>query len=152
MQVNITKRIDTPEGRRFCPAILGAGGRVKPDWVMVNDRQERHPEGAYYLDWTEDGNRRRIAVGTDATAACNCRNRKQSELEAIAQGLEVTNPIEDDSGLRLRSAVEDFLEDIQLSRQRKTWLGYCLSLKYFKECCSKSYVEDIERKDPGASA
>jgi hypothetical protein len=44
MQVNITKRIDTPDGRRFCPAILGAGGRVKPDWVMVNDRQERHPE------------------------------------------------------------------------------------------------------------
>ncbi len=147
MQVNITKRIDTPEGRRFCPAILGAGGRVKPDWVLVNDRQERHPEGTYYLDWTEDGNRRRIAVGTDATAAYTCRNRKQSELEAIAQGLEVTDPIEDDSGLRLRPAVEDFLEDIQLSRQRKTWLGYCLSLKYFEECCSKTYVEDIERKD-----
>jgi integrase/recombinase XerD len=147
MQVNITKRIDTPEGRRFCPAIHGAGGRVKPDWVMVNDRQEKHPEGTYYLDWTEDGNRRRIAVGTDATAAYNCRNRKQSELEAIAQGLEVTNPIEDDSGLRLRPAVEDFLEDIQLSQQKKTWLGYCLSLKYFKECCSKTYVEDIERKD-----
>lgn len=147
MQVNITKRIDTPEGRRFCPVILGAGGRVKPDWVLVDDRQEKHPEGTYYLDWTEDGVRRRIAVGTDATAAYNCRNRKQSELEAIAQGLEVTNPIEDDSRLRLRAAAEDFLEDIQLSRQRKTWLGYCLSLKYFKECCSKTYVEDIERKD-----
>jgi integrase/recombinase XerD len=42
-----------------------------------------------------------MSVGTDATAAYNCRNRKQAEWEAIAQGLEVTNPIEDDSRLRL---------------------------------------------------
>ena len=119
MQVNITKRIDTPEGRRFCPVILGAGGRVKPDWVLVIDRQVKHPEGAYYLYWTEYGVRRRMSVGTDATAAHNCRNRKQAELEAIAQGLEVTNPIEDDSRLRLRAAAEDFLEDIQLSRRER---------------------------------
>jgi len=50
MQVNITKRIDTPEGKRYCPVIMSPNGRIKPDWVMVNDRQERHPEGAYYLD------------------------------------------------------------------------------------------------------
>jgi integrase/recombinase XerD len=147
MQVNITKRIDTLEGKRYCTVVVGGGGRVKPDWVTVNGCQEKHSEGAYYLDWTEDGTRRRIVVGTDPTVAYNCRNRKQSELDAIAQGLEVTDPIADDSRLRLRAAVEDFLEDIQLSRQRKTWMGYCLSLKYFKECCSKTFVEDIERKD-----
>ena len=58
MQVNITKRIDTPEGKRYCPVVIGPNGRIKPDWVMVNDRQEKHPEGAYYLDWNEDGKRR----------------------------------------------------------------------------------------------
>jgi hypothetical protein len=46
MQVNITKRIDTPEGRRYCPVIISPNGRIKPDWVMVNDRQERHPESS----------------------------------------------------------------------------------------------------------
>lgn len=65
----------------------------------------------------------------------------------MAQGLEVINPIEDDSRLRVHEAAADFLEDIQLSRQRKTWMGYCLSLGYFKECYSKTFVEDIERKD-----
>jgi hypothetical protein len=147
MEVNLTKRIDTPEGRRFCPVVLGAGGRVKADWVMVSGREERHPEGTYYIDWTEDGTRRRTSVGTDATVAYNSRNRKQSELEAIAQGLVVTNPVEEETRLRLREAAKDFLEDIELSRQRKTWLGYCLSLKYFKQCCSKTFIEDIERKD-----
>jgi integrase/recombinase XerD len=69
MQVNITKRIDTPEGKRYCSVVVGPNGRIKPDWVMIDDRPEKHPEGAYYLDWTEDGKRTRVSVGSDATAA-----------------------------------------------------------------------------------
>jgi len=96
MQVNITERIDAPEGKRYCPVIVGPNGRIKPDWVMVSDRQEKHPEGAYYLDWNEDGKRRRISVRADAAAAYNSRIRKQRQLDAIAAGLIVSNPIEDD--------------------------------------------------------
>lgn len=149
MEVNITKRIDTPEGRRFCPVILSSNGRIKPDWVQVDEREEKHPEGAYYLDWTEDGQRKRMAVGSDATAAYNSLKKKQSEFDAIARGLVVTDPVEEEeeARLRLRAAKADFLEDIQLSRQRKTWLGYCLTLSYFTQSCSKTYVEEIERKD-----
>jgi integrase len=148
MEVNITRRIDTLEGRRFCPVIFSPNGRIKPDWVLIDGRQERHPKGSYYLDWTEDGQRRRMAVGSDATAAYNCLKKKQSEFDAIAQGLVVTDPIEEeDTRLRLRAAKAEFLDDIQLSRQRKTWLGYCLSLSYFTQCCSKTYLEEIERKD-----
>jgi len=148
MEVNITKRIDTPDGRRFCKVIFTPNGRIKPDWVEVDDRQERHPEGVYYLDWTEDGQRKRMAVGSDATAAYNSLKKKQSEFDAIARGLIVTDPMgEEDTRLRLRAAKSEFLEDIQLSRQRKTWLGYCLSLSYFTQCCSKTYVEEIDRKD-----
>jgi integrase/recombinase XerD len=147
VQVNITKRIDTPEGTRYCPVVVGPNGRIKPDWVMVNDRQEKHPEGAYYLDWTEDGKRRRVSVGSDATAAYNSRVRKQRELDALASGLIVSNPIEDDSRLRIRSAIDDFFEEIQLGRQRKTWMGYRVSLQYFLESCGKSFLDDLERKD-----
>ena len=85
---------------------------------MVNDRQEKQPEGACYLDWNEDGKRRRVSVGVDAAAAYNSRARKQRELDAIAAGLIVSNPVEDDSRLRIRSAIEDF-------RQRKTRYPYC---------------------------
>jgi len=85
MQVNITKRIDTPEGKRYCPVVVGPNGRIKPDAVMVDGRQEKHPEGAYYLDWTEDRKRTRISVGTDAPAAYNCRVRKQRELDTASR-------------------------------------------------------------------
>ena len=42
---------------RYCPVVLAANGRVKPDLVIVNGQQERHPEGAYYLEWRERGKR-----------------------------------------------------------------------------------------------
>jgi len=53
MEVNLTKRIDTPEGRRFCPAILAANGRVNPSWVLVNGKPEKHESGIYCLEWRE---------------------------------------------------------------------------------------------------
>lgn len=34
MQVNITKRIDTLEGKRYCPVVVDPNGRIKPDSVM----------------------------------------------------------------------------------------------------------------------
>jgi len=43
------QRIDTPDGRRFCKVIFTPNGRIKPDWVEVDDRQERHPEGVTEL-------------------------------------------------------------------------------------------------------
>lgn len=69
------------------------------------------------------------------------------ELDASAHGLIVSHPIENDSRLRIRSAVDDFLEEVQLTRQRKTWQGYRVSLGYFQESCDKCFLEEIDRKD-----
>ncbi len=58
-----------PDGKCYCPVVIGPNGRVKPDRVKLNDRPERHPEGSLFLDWNEDGKRLRVLVGNDATAA-----------------------------------------------------------------------------------
>ncbi len=145
MKVNITKRIETPEGRRYCPIILGSDGRIKANWVMVNGRPEKYPEGTYYLGWRAGGKRRRIAVGADAAIAYRRLLRKQRELNAGTK--RSFHSTQNTSRLRICSAVDDFLEDIQLSRQRKTWMGYQLSLRYFQESCRKSFLYEIERKD-----
>ena len=52
-QCNPTKRVNTAQGLRFCAVVLSANGRVKPDVVLIGDKEERHAEGAYYLDWRE---------------------------------------------------------------------------------------------------
>jgi len=59
--VNLTKRVKTAQGLRYLPLALSSNGRVKPDVVIVNGKEERHPEGGYYLDWTEGTNRVRLA-------------------------------------------------------------------------------------------
>jgi hypothetical protein len=55
IRVNLTKRVNTSEGMRYCPALVAANGRIKPDWVFLDGKEVRHPEGAYYIDYT-DGN------------------------------------------------------------------------------------------------
>jgi hypothetical protein len=49
-EVNLTKRVQTPLGMRYCPVVFSANGRLKPDQVLVNGKPEQHKEGAYYLD------------------------------------------------------------------------------------------------------
>jgi hypothetical protein len=34
-QVNLTKRVQTPQGMRYCAVVLSANGRVKPDLVLA---------------------------------------------------------------------------------------------------------------------
>ena len=47
MEVNVTKRIETRSGSRYCPVVVNSSGQIKSDWVIVNGNQERHPEGSY---------------------------------------------------------------------------------------------------------
>jgi hypothetical protein len=57
------------DGRAIVPVGLSANGRVKPDLVIVNGKQERHAEGAYYLEWRENGRRVGLSVGKCSPAA-----------------------------------------------------------------------------------
>jgi integrase/recombinase XerD len=43
-QVNLTKGVETQPGLRYCAVALAANGRVRPDFVLVNGREERHRE------------------------------------------------------------------------------------------------------------
>ena len=64
-QVNLTKRVKTESGLRYCPVVLAANGRIRPNYVLVDGKQEVHPEGAYYLEWRNGARRVRVSVGKD---------------------------------------------------------------------------------------
>ena len=105
--VNITKRVDTPEGRRFCPVVESANGRIKPDYVVVgastdNPREEKIPGGTYYIEWRENGERRRESVA-DASHATARKHAKAAELKARFHGLTVASTDSRDSDRRLIS-------------------------------------------------
>jgi integrase/recombinase XerD len=144
-EVNLTKRIQTDKGWRYCPIAVSANGRVKPDVVLVNGKEQKHPEGAYYIEWRDAGKRIRLSVGKDPADASAMRLRKETELnngDATAPHIKGKN-----GNKPLTGAIRDYLEEVELSKKPKTLAAYTTALDYFTQCCHKLHVEDIERKD-----
>ena len=153
-EVNLTKRVLTANGLRFCPVVISNNGRVKPDAVLVNGKQEAHKEGAYYLEWREGAKRVRLSVGKDAADATAKRMRKEAELNAVNHGAKIVP--ENNGGRSLAASVADYLEEVKLKQQtnkrknfgrHNTHGCYSKALEYFTESCHKLNIEDIERLD-----
>jgi len=146
-EVNLTKRVQTPHGWRYCRVLLSANGRVKPDVVVVNGKEERHHEGAYYLEWREGAKRVRLSVGKDAADASARRLRKEAELNAVNNGVAVMPENGQDGHRSLAAAISEYLEETTLTKKPKTLAAYTTALTYFTESCPKLFLEEIERKD-----
>jgi integrase len=145
-EVNLTKRVQTPRGWRYCTVVLSANGRVKPDLVLVNGKQECHNEGAYYLEWREGSKRVRLSVGKDPADASARRQRKEAELNALNNGVAVI-PDGQNGHRSLAAAVAEFLDETKLTKKPKTLAAYSTALAYFVESCHKLNLEDLDRRD-----
>jgi integrase/recombinase XerD len=145
-EVNVTKRVRTAQGLRYCPVVLSANGRIRPDVVLVNGKEERHPEGAYYLEWREGAKRVRLSVGKDAQDAAARRLRKEAELNAVNAGVTVT-PEASNGQRSLAGTIAEYLEETRLSKKPKTFSAYSTALEYFAASCHKLNVTDVTRKD-----
>src|ERR1700692_2771928 len=145
-EVNLTKRVQTPHGWRYCTVVLSANGRVKPDLAVVNGKQETHKEGAYYLEWREGSKRVRLSVGKDPADASARRQRKEAELNAVNNGVAVV-PDGQNGNRSVAAAVADYLEETRLTKKPKTLAAYSTALAYFVESFHKMKVTDIDRKD-----
>jgi len=143
-KVNLTKRVQIDGGSRYCPVVLAANGRVKPDVVLIDGKPERHAEGAYYLEWRENRKRVRLSVGKDVSEAAAQHRRKEAELNAKNHGVTV---VPENGRRSLSVAITNYLEEVKLSKKPKTHAAYSTALEYFAECCHKLNVEDIDRRD-----
>jgi integrase/recombinase XerD len=145
-ECNLTKRVELAHGWRYCPVILSANGRVKPDVVLVNGKPETHKEGAYYLEWREGSRRVRLSVGKDPADASARRQRKEAELNAINNGAMIV-PEKGNGAKSVSASVADYLEETKLTKKPKTLAAYSTALSYFVESCHKLNIEEIDRKD-----
>ena len=146
MRVNVTKRIQTPQGRRYCQVVISGNGRIKPDFVLIDGREERHPEGRYYLEWHEGPKRIRLSVGKDPSTATARRQQKEAELTLSQHGISIQSPAGSQTRL-ISDAVASYLAEIKLSRTPATHSAYTLALRDFTDNCQKTYLEEIDRTD-----
>jgi integrase len=125
---------------------LSNNGRVKPDVVVVEEREEKHTDGSYYIAWREGPKQYRKCVGKDAQHAAAQQLKKESELNARSHGIHIHQ--EDKLGRRpLAPAIAEYLEEIKLSKKPKTYAAYSTALRYFQDSCAKTHLEDLDRKD-----
>src|SRR5579862_813645 len=148
--VNLTKRVMVNGGLRYCSVVEAANGRIRPDVVMVDGKEERHLEGSYYIDYREGEKRARLAVGKNAADAQSARLAKQAELTALKHGLEVPKAPQMVNGAdkhSLAAAITAYLEEVKLTKKPKTHSAYATTFAYFTESCRRVFVEDIDRRD-----
>jgi integrase/recombinase XerD len=146
-EVNLTKRVTTPSGLRFCPIVLTDNGRVKPDYVLVDGQKERHTEGSYYIEWYEGDKRIRQSVGKDAISAAARRHRQEQILASKAAGIRVLDG-KNGQDILLINAVNGYLDDTRLNKKPKTYAAYKTALDYFLESCSKrQFLVEVDRRD-----
>src|ERR1019366_7046564 len=95
-KVNLSKYVNIGGDQwRFCRVAVSANGRIKPDCVIVAGKPELHREGAYYIEWYENGTRHRRSVGKNAIEAHNEQQRHIQLLRNEALGIEVVRAKED---------------------------------------------------------
>ena len=150
-EVNLTKRCRLPDGTtRFCPVVILGNGRIRPDYAIVDGKPEHHPEGRYYIDWTEKGKRIRKSVGTDAAQAHAKRLMQESALAATKAGVKNVPNLDSmngNAGHSISDAIAVYLEETRLTKKPKTLAAYTTALDYFLECCERQTVEEITRGD-----
>jgi integrase len=144
-RVNILKYVKIGDKWRFAPAQT-QNNKLKLDWVRVNGKPEHHAEGTYYIEWYQDGSRRRQSI-QDSGAVLEQARRKAIELDASKAGIEIT---ENEAGERIRidDAVLSYLKEIEPpQREPRTHKAYKHCLELFVHNCRKTYLHDVTRED-----
>jgi integrase len=146
----LLKQISKPTGRRFCRAVLSANGRLKPNVVRVDGNDEHHPEGCYYIEWRENGQRHRLSVGSDPVAAHAAQQRKLAELNARAHGIALAAPAPEvalPETPTIAEAIAAYVAQVKKLKTPATLAAYSLALQNFTDSCKKARLAEVTRED-----
>jgi integrase len=148
-RVNIIKMVKVGGKWRFA-RIVERNGRIIRDHVWVDGREEHHPEGRYYLEWYENGKRRRRPVESYDLLLPAAR-AKSIEVNAMKAGL-ITPPeapvASPPTRLTMDAAINQYLEYIRKHRSLRTYRTYRPALNVlFRNSYSKTYVDEVTRED-----
>ncbi len=160
-RVNIIKMVKVDDKWPFAP-VVERKGKIVRDHVLVNGKDEHHPEGRYYLEWYEGGKKRRqpIAMFEEAVPAARTKflelqARKAGILvalpaqpAAVAETIGVEIPAPDEGRLKVAAAVDSYMDFIQKQRSLRTFRTYRVALRnYFINCCKRTYLDEVTRED-----
>jgi integrase/recombinase XerD len=105
------------------------------------------PEGDYFIEWREDGRRRRQPAGNTAARAMETQRRKRHELEARALGLTTASDTPDvaaaTEAASVRKLVDRYLDQIKTLKKPNTYRKYNAVLNRFTKHFDGRTLESI---------
>ena len=131
----------------YAKPVVKANGRIKPLYLLADDKERHHPEARYKVTWYESDRKRFEDVGQDADVAIAALNRREKALEAIAAGLEVKGEGKDKGRVTVRAAISVYLSDSKDGKAPKTYTSRRRTLELFRQSCSKIFLDQIETRD-----
>lgn len=149
-RAKILKYVKVGDKWRFANVVEKSGKLVR-DHVLISGVDEHHPEGRYYVEWYEIGNRRRRQAVQSFRLVLEEARLKAIQLEAIRAGIVqppptlVSAPL---SRLRVDTAIDKYLDFIHNHRSPNTFKAYRYTLDVLlRQSCGSRWVDEISRED-----
>lgn len=148
-RVNILKYVKSSGKWRFAPVARRTSGSIHWDNVLIGGTTEHHPEGKYFIEWREEGVRRRKSVGVIPSEILAEAQRQRALLDAKSAGIEVLPPngASPKSQTLVTDAMDRYLRDVEMNKSRSTFTHYKHCLGLFKQSLTKGTIEAIDRDD-----
>jgi len=130
------------KGWRYSKAAIAANRKIKPNVVLVDGKEETHPEGAYYLNvsgqWLLAG--KTSVEAQDTQRKHLARQRYERETGESLPG--------SSGGTPLAEAVDRYFSNLEArGADPKTIRTYHAAIDAFVAQCKKSCVEQVEKQD-----
>jgi integrase len=149
-RVKVLKYVKVGDGWRFAN-VVERNGKIVRDHVLISGCDQHHPEGTYYLEWYELGNRRRRKAVLDFAELIEEARRKAIEVDAMRAGVirpETPPPKTAADRIRIGIAMDSYLDYVKHQRSPRTYLTYRYTLgTLLRKSYTKTYVDEVERED-----
>ncbi len=169
-RVNIVKVVKV-DGKWISAPVVERKGKIIRDHVLVKGRDEHHPEGCYYLDWYDDGKKRRQTappfeelISAARVKFIELRARKagmlveiprpENRLTVQANPTSASSSPPDPNRLTVADAVQQFLGFCEKQRSIRTWRTYrpASTLTFSPRAPERSLTRSTDRTSSNTSA
>ncbi len=106
------------------------------------------PDGRYFIEWYEEGRRRRAVAGITTAQALEAHRKKRHELEGRQLGIAPEQPAEERPAERkLRDLVDHYLDQVEMLKKRNTHCKYEAVLNRFAEHFPNRTLESVQTEE-----
>jgi integrase/recombinase XerD len=145
-RVNILKMVRVGQACKLT-SVVERNGKIVRDHVLISGCDEHHPEGGYYLEWYQNGKRKRQAV-RDFADVIEAARHKSIEVNAQKAGIIEASQESEQQRVTISQAIDEYLDFIKAHRKERTYVTYRYTLdKLLRVWCRRSFVDQITRDD-----